>query len=77
MNIHPAGTVLTQTLTIGDIGWVIGRMGYRMGYIGLGDGVTVRFSDYGDNGDYEDCGLLWYVLTAMERAKKKKINLRL
>lgn len=72
MSIHPAGTVLTQTLTTGGIGWVIGR---KQGI--LGDGVTVRFSDYGDNGDYEDCGLLWYLLTAMERAKKKKINLRL
>lgn len=43
----------------------------------LGDGVAVGLSYYGDNSDYEDCRLLWHLLSALERAKKKKVNLRL
>lgn len=41
--------------------------GFRVESKALGDGMTVKFSDYGDNGDYEDCGLLWHLLTAMEK----------
>lgn len=57
-------------------GWEPGAMdGLQVESKVLGDGVVVRFHDYGDNGDYEVCGLLWHLLTAMERAKKKKIKL--
>lgn len=41
--------------------------------------MAIGVSYYGDNGDYEDCGLLWLLLTVLKRApspclKKKKIK---
>lgn len=70
MNPFLAGIMLTQILTNGGRGWIASRKQ------GPGRWSGCRIYLLCDNSDYEDWGLLWHLLTALERAIKEKVQFK-